>query len=189
LAGCKDVVAVAIRSATGNLTVGPAASTRLVIGDRLLLVGEEDDLRSSILRMHRREEAPDTVQIVAETLQGMGGHGSDPHRGGQVEHAVAALHDLAEETHVADIADDKLQPSARADRLEILFATGRQVVEDADRVSAPNQFFRQVRADESGPARTKTGFRSVFRAPQRVLRRSRKEPVPPRLLQPVRFPA
>jgi voltage-gated potassium channel len=46
MSACKDVVALAVRDAEGAMTVGPAASTELKLGDRLLLVGEEDDLRS-----------------------------------------------------------------------------------------------------------------------------------------------
>jgi voltage-gated potassium channel len=45
LSSCKDVAALAVRDAEGAMTVGPAASTQLKLGDRLLVVGEEDDLR------------------------------------------------------------------------------------------------------------------------------------------------
>jgi voltage-gated potassium channel len=46
LAGCSDVVALAVRDAKGRLTVGPGGSTLLSPGDTLILVGEEDDLRT-----------------------------------------------------------------------------------------------------------------------------------------------
>jgi voltage-gated potassium channel len=46
LAGCRDVVALAVRDTQGRMTVGPAGSTLLAEGDRLVVVGEEDDLRS-----------------------------------------------------------------------------------------------------------------------------------------------
>jgi voltage-gated potassium channel len=45
LAACRDVVPLAVRSASGAMTVGPAASTRLALGDRLMVVGTEEDLR------------------------------------------------------------------------------------------------------------------------------------------------
>lgn len=45
LSSCKDVVALGVRDSEGAMTVGPAASTLLKLGDRLLVVGEEDDLR------------------------------------------------------------------------------------------------------------------------------------------------
>lgn len=45
LAGCRDVVVLAVRDAHGRMTVGPGASTRLALGDRLMLVGGEDELR------------------------------------------------------------------------------------------------------------------------------------------------
>ena len=46
LSGCRDVAVLAVRDAQGRMTVGPAASTRLALGDRLMLVGGEDELRS-----------------------------------------------------------------------------------------------------------------------------------------------
>ena len=46
LSGCRDVVVLAVRDAQGRMTVGPAGSTRLSLGDRLMVVGGEDELRS-----------------------------------------------------------------------------------------------------------------------------------------------
>jgi voltage-gated potassium channel len=46
LASCRDVVALAVRDAQGRMTVGPGGSTALGLGDRLVVVGEEDDLRA-----------------------------------------------------------------------------------------------------------------------------------------------
>jgi voltage-gated potassium channel len=46
LAGCDDVAVLAVRNAAGNLTVGPARTTRLSEGDTLVVIGEEEDLRS-----------------------------------------------------------------------------------------------------------------------------------------------
>jgi voltage-gated potassium channel len=46
LEGCGDVVVLAVRDAGGNLSVGPARSTVLSSGDTLVVIGEEDDLRS-----------------------------------------------------------------------------------------------------------------------------------------------
>ena len=46
LAGCHDVVVLAVRDAQGSLNVGPARSTTLTTGDILLVIGEEDELRS-----------------------------------------------------------------------------------------------------------------------------------------------
>ena len=45
LSGCRVAVVLAVRDAQGRMTVGPAASTRLALGDRLMLVGGEDELR------------------------------------------------------------------------------------------------------------------------------------------------
>jgi voltage-gated potassium channel len=44
LARCHDVVALALTDPEGKLTVGPAASTVLQTGDRLTLVGTQEDL-------------------------------------------------------------------------------------------------------------------------------------------------
>jgi len=46
LARSKDVVALAVMDAEGQMTVGPASTTRLQLGDRLTLVGDEGELRS-----------------------------------------------------------------------------------------------------------------------------------------------
>jgi voltage-gated potassium channel len=46
LAGCQDVVALALREAGGGLRVGPPASTRLSLGDRLIVVGGETELQN-----------------------------------------------------------------------------------------------------------------------------------------------
>ena len=46
LARSKEVVALAVMDAAGQMTVGPAGTTRLRRGDRLTLVGDEDELRS-----------------------------------------------------------------------------------------------------------------------------------------------
>ena len=46
LARSKDVVALAVMDAAGQMTVGPASTTRLQRGDRLTLVGEENELRT-----------------------------------------------------------------------------------------------------------------------------------------------
>lgn len=46
LGGLKDVVVLAVRDARGELKVGPPRSTRLSRGDILVVIGEEDDLRS-----------------------------------------------------------------------------------------------------------------------------------------------
>jgi voltage-gated potassium channel len=46
LEGCRDVVVVAVRDAAGRMRVGPPGSTVLSLGDRLTLVGDEDQLRS-----------------------------------------------------------------------------------------------------------------------------------------------
>lgn len=45
LAGCRDVVPLAVRDAAGRMLVGPAGSTLLSTGDRLLVAGPEDELR------------------------------------------------------------------------------------------------------------------------------------------------
>lgn len=45
LARSKEVVALAVMDASGQMTVGPASTTRLKLGDRLTLVGDEDELR------------------------------------------------------------------------------------------------------------------------------------------------
>lgn len=45
LAGCRDVVVLAVQGA-GGMSVGPPASTRLSSGDRVVVVGDEDELRS-----------------------------------------------------------------------------------------------------------------------------------------------
>jgi voltage-gated potassium channel len=45
LTGCRDVVVLALRKAEGRLSVGPPRSTRLELGDTLVIIGEEDDLR------------------------------------------------------------------------------------------------------------------------------------------------
>jgi voltage-gated potassium channel len=46
LESCHDVVVLAVRDVKGNLSVGPARTTRLSEGDTLVVIGEEDDLRS-----------------------------------------------------------------------------------------------------------------------------------------------
>jgi len=46
LAGCEDVVVLALRDAQGRLSVGPARTTRLSSGDILVVIGEEKELRS-----------------------------------------------------------------------------------------------------------------------------------------------
>ncbi len=46
LAGCRDVVVLALRDAQGRLSVGPARTTTLSPGDILVVIGEEDELRS-----------------------------------------------------------------------------------------------------------------------------------------------
>jgi len=46
LQGCRDVVALAVRDVLGRMTVGPGGSTTLAQGDRLVVVGQEDDLRA-----------------------------------------------------------------------------------------------------------------------------------------------
>jgi voltage-gated potassium channel len=46
LARSKEVVALAVMDAAGQMTVGPASTTRLQRGDRLTLVGDEAELRS-----------------------------------------------------------------------------------------------------------------------------------------------
>ena len=46
LAGCKDVVVLAVRDASGRMEVGPVSSRIVALGDRITVVGEEDSLRS-----------------------------------------------------------------------------------------------------------------------------------------------
>jgi Trk K+ transport system NAD-binding subunit len=46
LSGARDVVVLAVRNADGEIKVGPPASTRLQPGDRITVVGDEDELRS-----------------------------------------------------------------------------------------------------------------------------------------------
>ena len=46
LAGSREVVALALMDASGQMTVGPASTTRLQRGDLLTLVGDENELRS-----------------------------------------------------------------------------------------------------------------------------------------------
>lgn len=44
LAGCKEVVAVALRETNGALRIGPTASTTLRLGDSLIVLGSEAEL-------------------------------------------------------------------------------------------------------------------------------------------------
>jgi K+/H+ antiporter YhaU regulatory subunit KhtT len=46
LAGCADVVVLALRDPQGKLSVGPARTTMLSLGDILVVIGDEADLRS-----------------------------------------------------------------------------------------------------------------------------------------------
>jgi voltage-gated potassium channel len=46
LGSCRDAVVLAVRHANGEMKVGPASSTVLMLGDRMMVVGGEDDLRS-----------------------------------------------------------------------------------------------------------------------------------------------
>jgi voltage-gated potassium channel len=46
LAGCDDVVALAVRDSQGRLNVGPPRNTELTSGDILVVIGSEADLRS-----------------------------------------------------------------------------------------------------------------------------------------------
>jgi voltage-gated potassium channel len=46
LASCPDVVVLAVREVSGRVNVGPARSTRLSSGDILIVLGDEDDLRT-----------------------------------------------------------------------------------------------------------------------------------------------
>jgi Trk K+ transport system NAD-binding subunit len=46
LESCHDVVVLAVRDVKGKISVGPARTTRLAEGDTLVVIGEEDDLRS-----------------------------------------------------------------------------------------------------------------------------------------------
>lgn len=43
---CPTIVVLGVRHATGELTVGPPRQTRLAIGDKLIVMGEEEDLES-----------------------------------------------------------------------------------------------------------------------------------------------
>jgi len=43
---CNEVVVLAVQSADGKFAVGPAISTRLAVGDRLIVVGDENELRA-----------------------------------------------------------------------------------------------------------------------------------------------
>lgn len=45
LANARECVVLAVRDASGTLSVGPASTTRLSEGDRIMIVGDEDDLR------------------------------------------------------------------------------------------------------------------------------------------------
>jgi len=44
LEGCKNVVVLAVRNAADQITVAPPLTTRLLAGDRLTLIGDEDEL-------------------------------------------------------------------------------------------------------------------------------------------------
>lgn len=46
LKACPTIAVLAVRHGTGELTVGPPQQTRLSIGDKLILVGEEEELES-----------------------------------------------------------------------------------------------------------------------------------------------
>lgn len=46
LAGCGNVIVLALRAGDGRFSVGPAQSTRLALHDRLVVVGTEEELRS-----------------------------------------------------------------------------------------------------------------------------------------------
>jgi hypothetical protein len=64
-----------------------------------------------------------------------------------MKHEVATLDDRPREVEFGEV------PLMKADFgkvIEVAAFTGYQRVSDADGVSAPDQFFRKVRADESG---------------------------------------
>ena len=52
LAGCEDLVVLAVRGAEGRLDVGPPRSRLLAAGDILIVVGEEEDLSALGVRGH-----------------------------------------------------------------------------------------------------------------------------------------
>ena len=68
--------------------------------------------------------------------------------GGHVEAAVHARHGGPHGRGVGDAAEDDLGPVRG-----VLALAGRQVVQDAHRMARRNQRVRQVRADETAPAR------------------------------------
>jgi voltage-gated potassium channel len=45
-ASCHDAVVLAVRDASGRLSVGPPSSRTVSSGDKLIVVGDEDDLRT-----------------------------------------------------------------------------------------------------------------------------------------------
>lgn len=58
LAGCEDLVVLAVRGAEGRLDVGPPRSRLLAAGDILIVVGEEEDLSALGVSGHRRTGTP-----------------------------------------------------------------------------------------------------------------------------------
>jgi voltage-gated potassium channel len=66
LAGCEDLVVLAVRDAAGQLNVGPPRSRVLIPGEILIVVGGESDLSALGFSGRRRTETP---------LTGVGGSG------------------------------------------------------------------------------------------------------------------
>lgn len=54
LKGCPTIVVLAVQHSTGELTVGPPRLTRLSVGDKLIVMGQEDELES--IRPATREQ-------------------------------------------------------------------------------------------------------------------------------------
>jgi hypothetical protein len=67
-----------------------------------------------------------------------------------VQHEVDAAHRALDRVHLAHVAPHELDAPERV--LEILLATGGEVIEHADRVSAAKQLVHEVAADEPCPA-------------------------------------
>src|ERR1700716_3847144 len=72
--------------------------------------------------------------------------------GREMEHDAAAVDELGEQPFVVDRVDEVLEPGPALEMPDVVYRSGRQVVENQDVVSLLEQRLGEMGADEPGSA-------------------------------------
>ena len=92
------------------------------------------------------------LDVRHERAHGLLDDQPDAHRGGQVVHDVALVHELADDRVVQDRVDDEVVVRSVAQVRDVALRAGREVVERVDLPAVGEQQLGEVGADEPGAA-------------------------------------